>query len=338
MTDTLHPARSTDFLSRLYDGELTAAEREAFAAHRSSCDECRAASDAFAATLAAFRASPTTPPAADLSARILRKIRAQSPSRRPFGVMFGIDVRWAGVFIAALLVVLISTPLVSRRRQEVAVPPSSIPARILDTPAEARAPSTQSGAAARANAAPRAPEAAPAPALTSAKDEAASVNVAEGPRREPAPGEAPADDEKRRYAPQQALAKSAPSTRSRVAAEPSGGEAAVGAASPGFLVDTLETPPRVTVQAFDGQGPAPALVSHPPDAQLAALRGHEFVLTVEAQGRVRAVQPSAGNGLLSPTKARAGEAASAVAGPADALRELRFAPGGRPRRLLVRVE
>ena len=164
MTDTLHPARSTEFLSRLYDGELTAADRDAFEAHRASCEECRRAADAFAATLAAFRSSPTAPPAADLSARILRKIRAQSPSRRPFGVMFGIDVRWAGVFIAALLVVLISTPLVLRRPQRFAGPPS-LTARILEEPAPAKAPPAQASPAAKADAAPRAPVAAPAPAL-----------------------------------------------------------------------------------------------------------------------------------------------------------------------------
>lgn len=336
MTDTLHPARSTDFLSRLYDGELTAAEREAFSEHRSTCDQCRAAAEAFAATLAAFRASPTVPPAADLSARILRKIRAQSPSRRPFGVMFGIDVRWAGVLIAALLVVLISTPLVTRQPQAVAVPPSSLTARILDAPAEPRAPAPLARTSAKADSEARPAEAAPAPIQLSRKDEAASANAAEAPRPEPGTGEGPADEEKHRYAPPPAVAKSAPSSRARMAAEPSGGEAAVSAASPSVVSETAEVALRLTVQALDSQGPAPALVSHPPDAQLSGLRGREFVLTIEAQGRVRAVQPSTGNGLVSPTKAQPLDATATS--PGDALLELRFAPGGRPRRLLVRVE
>ncbi|HWZ85113.1 MAG TPA: hypothetical protein VN032_02865 [Thermoanaerobaculia bacterium] len=330
MTDTPHPARSSEFLSRLYDGELAPADREAFATHRAACDECRQAADAFAAALAAFRASPTAPPAADLSARILRKIRAQSPSRRPFGVMFGIDVRWAGVVIAALLVVLISTPLVLRRPDAMAVRPLAIPARILDGPATAKAPSTEVRAAGKTDAAPRAAAPAPAPALAS-KEEAPAAILAEAPQK-PAAREAPADEEKRRYAPApQAAAQAAPSAARRMTAEPSGGEAASSGAT---AAEVAERAVRLSVRAFDGEGPAPAVVSHPPDARLAGLRGLEFVLTVEAQGRVRAVQASAGNGFLADTP----RSASDAAGVGDVLKELRFAPGDRSRRLLVRVE
>ena len=116
MIETLsHPAQSAEFLSRRHDGELAADEAAAFEAHRLECAECQASVAEFENALAAYRSAPVPPHASDLSARILRKIRATSPSRRPFGVMFGIDVRWAGALAAALLVVIIGAPVFSRR-------------------------------------------------------------------------------------------------------------------------------------------------------------------------------------------------------------------------------
>ena len=313
MTKTIHAAESPEFLSRLYDGELGAEERAAFEAHRSACDECRRTADAFAATLAAFRSSPTAPPAADLSARILRKIRAQSPSRRPFGVMFGIDIRWAGVFVAALLVVLMSAPLLLRRQAPAPAAPSAISAHILDTTTATDRAQEPPG-----NAAPvpsgRLAEL-PAPPAPSAKD-------------------APADDEKQRFSSPSLEAKAAaPGLRRQAASlEPSGGEA--GGAN---AVDSAASPPHLSVRTADGQGAPPALASQPPDQRLTALRGREFILIVDARGRVREVLPQESDGSLSkrePATAQAGQ----VTGAMDALRALRFAPGDRPRRLLVRVE
>jgi len=334
MTDTPHPARSTEFLSRLYDGELAPADRDAFEAHRAACEECRRAADAFAATLSAFRSSPTAPPAADLSARILRKIRAQSPSRRPFGVMFGIDVRWAGVFIAALLVVLISTPLVLRRPQLGAQRPASLSARILEVSAPPDAPPAEVSPNAKADAGSRAPAAAPAPALLGKDEAAPPADVGAAPPPNAARREAPADEEKRRYAPAApaAAAQAAPSLRAKAASEPAGGETAGATAAD---AETVEPAVRLSVHAFDGGGSPPAVVAHPSDARLAGLRGREFVLTVEAQGRVREVQASAGNGLLDRAPQRP-DADAVAAG--DVLREMRFAPGDGPRRLLVRIE
>ena len=57
--DSTHPARSADFLSRLHDGELTAAERAHFESHRAHCADCRAAASEFEAALSLFRASTT---------------------------------------------------------------------------------------------------------------------------------------------------------------------------------------------------------------------------------------------------------------------------------------
>jgi hypothetical protein len=133
-----HPAESLELLSRHHDGDLSAAEREAFETHLAECADCRAAADAFERSLAAFRTAPEAPVPTDLSARILRKIRAQSPSRRPFGVMFGIDIRWAGVFMAALLVAIIAPVLLSSKRELArpasapAAPPDSLTAYVVE--------------------------------------------------------------------------------------------------------------------------------------------------------------------------------------------------------------
>jgi len=310
MTDTLHPARSTEFLSSLYDAELPSADRAAFEAHRSACDECRAAADAFAATLAAFRASPTPPPAADLSARILRKIRAQSPSRRPFGVMFGIDVRWAGVVVAALLVVLISTPLVVRRKEAAVLPSSSIPATILDAPEQPAAPEPQARNSAKSEAARGAAALAPAPAQLS-RDALPAANLAEAPHPQAASGAASADEARRRDAEPPRVAPGPP----MVAA----------------------TPAQLSVRASDGNGPAPAIVSQPPDTRLAGLRGLAFLVTVDARGRVTKVEPSATGGLASSGKSAPADR-DPGAGHESILRELRFAAGDGERRLLVQVE
>ena len=47
-----HPGRSVEFLSRLHDGELDAAERARFESHRSHCAECRRAALEFEDALA----------------------------------------------------------------------------------------------------------------------------------------------------------------------------------------------------------------------------------------------------------------------------------------------
>ena len=90
------------------------------------------------------------------------------------------------------------------------------------------------------------------------------------------------------------------------------------------------------MRAVDGQGAPPALASATPDERFAPLRGREFVLVVEAQGRVRDVLPSTGDGFLSRTDAQTSAAQPSAA--VDVLRALRFAPGERPRRLVVRIE
>jgi hypothetical protein len=104
-----------------------------------------------------------------------------------------------------------------------------------------------------------------------------------------------------------------------MAVEPSGGEAATGAAA-----DLVEAPVRVFVLAADEGGPPPAVVARPTGPRLAPLRGREFVLLVETGGRVRDVS-------LPGTSAAAG-------GETGVLREFVFAPGDGPRRLSLRIE
>jgi hypothetical protein len=330
MTETIHPARSPEFLSRLHDGELDLAERAAFEAHRTACAECRQAADAFAASLAVFRSSPTAPPAADLSARILRKIRAQSPSRRPFGVMFGIDIRWAGALVAALLVVLMSAPLLLRRQPAVPPPPSAIPARILD--------GATAQEAAREPPASAAPPSAVRPERSAArKDSSAREPIPEPATRQvlPASPEAPsADAEERKLSSPPAEAKAAAPALAQPATslEPTGGQTSAADAA-----DASGFPPQLSVRALDGEGPAPALASQPAEGSLAELRGQQFVVIVEAEGRVREVAPSTGDRLLSKDEAPQASARRAPR-PSDALLTLRFSPGERPRRLLVRIE
>lgn len=318
-----HPARSTEFLSRLYDGELDAAEDAAFNAHRAECAECRRAAEAFAAALAAFRAEPTAPAAPDLAARILRKIRAQAPSRRPFGVTFGIDVRWAGVVVAALLVVLLAAPLLLRREPLAPAKPATMTARLVDaTPGPPAAAPEKREESRLQGAAPRPAPAAPAAPPALAKDEGAA-RVAPAPENAAAPppaaprAEAPADEEKRRVglAPPSRQKSAAPA----MAAEPSGGESANGIAA-----DLAAAPPRMFVLAADGEGAPPPVVSRLDAPRLSALRGREFVLLVETGGRVRSV-------ALPGTSGPAGA-------EAEVLREIVFAPGDRPRRLSVRIE
>jgi hypothetical protein len=110
-----HPARSPEFLSRLHDQELSAAERAHFESHRAHCAECRTAAADFEAALALFRASGPKPASPDLAGRILRKLQqneASSRRRLHFGPTFGIDLRWAGAFAAAVIAVVVASSVV----------------------------------------------------------------------------------------------------------------------------------------------------------------------------------------------------------------------------------
>ncbi|MGH9366789.1 MAG: anti-sigma factor family protein, partial [Thermoanaerobaculia bacterium] len=141
MSRAAHPARSLDFLSRLHDGELSAADRAHFESHRAHCAECRRAAAEFEEALASYRTAGTPPPASDLAARILRRLETATPRRRPFGVVFGIDLKWAGAFTAAIVAVILGYAIAGRPersrqiRVSFATTPPAAPAIPVATPA-----------------------------------------------------------------------------------------------------------------------------------------------------------------------------------------------------------
>lgn len=370
MTVATHPAASLETLSRRHDGELSPSESAAFEAHLAGCEECREATAAFERSLAAFRAAPEAPVPSDLPARILRKIRAQTPSRRPFGIMFGIDIRWAGVFLAALLVAIIAPTFLSSRRELSRTPPapssSPLTAYVVDAEADARketreaqqkrlqakakddAGTTSSIATvpeSKTRARASEPEAADRlaggrldqPAATGALPQEAAAAPA------PAAENAQSADDARRVA-----AKPAP-RRSAAFATPdrSGGEGGFVAREEGQTAEV-----RVDVRALDSEGAAPDVAQTPPAGRLAPLRGREFVLVVGADGVVLSVEPAGHENerqkLLKDAPAapspdttlqadKKSESVVDAADDADPLRQLRFRATGKARRVLVRV-
>jgi hypothetical protein len=94
-------------------------------------------------------------------------------------------------------------------------------------------------------------------------------------------------------------------------------------------------PIRLVVTAADGAGPAPELIPSPALDLPADLRGREFVVIVDAAGRVRQVLPRH-PALRDSTRANENRLAKTQA--ASPLSALRFQPGDRQRRLLVRAE
>lgn len=146
MSQNTHPARSPDFLSRLHDGELSPAERAHFESHRAHCGECRRAAAEFEAALALYRSSRPSPASPDLAARILRRLQTGAPPRRSFGPGFGIDLRWAGAFAAAVVAAIIGSSIVAKHEAEERLARAAAgPVRVVvepDVPRRAAEPST----------------------------------------------------------------------------------------------------------------------------------------------------------------------------------------------------
>jgi hypothetical protein len=321
-----HPARSADFLSRLHDGELTAAERAHFESHRAHCADCRKAALEFEAALKLFRASTTSPPPPDLSARILRRLQAATPRRTPFGVVFGINLKWAAAFAVAILATVVGSVVVIQREsvQKAAARPAPIPVLLQGErrPAETRgAAASDAGALSKApasNAPPRkeiAPTPAPGPERYAKAPAPPAAQMAE--EKAQAPARRPAES----LAPRAARAMdetAAPLSRS---AESPGGEgAAAGAPSVEF-----GSPARPVLVPLDGEGVAPEIITPGAAELLAELRGHQYFLLVESSGRVREARPDGG------------KRAKMQAAPRVVL-DLRFRATDRPRRLLLRIE
>lgn len=321
--DTQHPARSVEFLSRLHDGELSPAERARFESHRAHCSECRRSAMEFEESLSLFRSARSRPPNADLAARILRKVQAGPRRPSPFGVVFGIDPRWAAAAATVVFGLLLGYAVLERGR-----PSSRIPVSFV-TPS----PDDASGQASVA----RAPAGEPEP----------PSSVAGSPPRDsrkPRPdSEPPAPSERREANP-----KTAAPVHAEEAAPP---PVVVSAEAP--LVDSgraaaarpplppAARAPRMVIEAIDGHGAPPSLLSESPLEIPPGERGLRYVLLVDSRGTVTEVSPEARRSETLETReapaAGAPTVGAANATPA-ALSTLRFEPGNRPRRLLVRFE
>ncbi len=314
-----HPARSVDFLSRLHDGELEPAERAHFEAHRAHCGECRRAAVEFEDAISLFRSARSNPPRADLAARILRKVQTTNRPRTPFGPRFRIDLGWAALLATVLLALMITTPILVRRPETFPPAPAGPPEREIrhETPAAPERPGAPAAPAReREPDAARRPAAAPAePPPVGRSDSGEPKSDVESPKEFAAEPVAP-DARERRAAVARETARAG--GEEEATAPPS---AAAG------------TPLRLSFTAIDGFGaPPPPL----PDVSIelpAAERGRQYVLLVDSQGSVKEVSPGA-----NPKAAEPQPKIAASRGASSPLSRLRFQPGNRPRRLLVRIE
>lgn len=321
----MHPGRSVDFLSRLHDGELTQSERVRFEAHRTHCAECRRAAIEFEDAIFLFRSTRSTPPRSDLAARILRKVQSTNRPRTPFPQRFRIDLGWAALLLTALFAILITTPLIVRRT-EVAPPPAPSSSDTAARPAPqvvpepprrppAAAPPREGRPLANSSVRPRG---AGGRAPIVAGEAAAPAKEAKTASRERAAVEA------RRDEPHAALAAPGPPS--------AGGEGDVAVRSA-----RAAAPLRLSISEIDGFGAPPALVSEVRIDLPASERGREYVLKVDSQGTVREVSRS---DLQDSDRSGGARRQIAKAEPAapPPLWRLRFEPGNRPRRLLVRID
>ncbi len=314
-----HPGRSVEFLSRLHDGDLDASERARFEAHRTHCAECRRAAIEFEDAISLFRSSHSTPPRADLAARILRKVQSTNRPRAPFSPRFRLDLAAAALLATALLALLVSTPIAVRR-----VPPPEAPApepaaRIGSTARDAVAPApvadSETVRRSPANTSGRAaPSKAPAPPI---RRQAEKKEVAQKPKT--------AEEPQMREMLAKAAEQSADKPVELDARRDESSRAAVAAQSPSLAAGGFEEPPasarsaplRLRIHSIDGYGAAPPLLPEGPVELSPQERGREYVLLLDSQGVVREVRPSPAPAALS---------------------RLHFRPGSRPRRVVVRIE
>lgn len=326
-----HPARSADFLSRLHDGELTAAERAHFESHRAHCGECRRAVLEFEAALSLFRASTTSPSTPDLPARILRRLQAASPRRPPFGVVFGINLKWASAFAVAILAAIAGS-LVMIQQESARTVARQAPIPVLLQQGQRQAEVRDSGATAspreRMNNAPSRKEVAPTAVPT--QERYAEAPPAAGAASSEVKAQPPARRAEPPAPPAARALDAAPSPLLR-SAEHSGGEGALSAtaasAEPG-------SPARPLLIALDGQGSPPEIITPGAAKLLADLRGRQYFLLVEASGRVREARPD-GN-KRQPARLKSRDVVEEAA--PQAVRDLRFQATDRPRRFLLRIE
>ena len=341
--DQTHPALLPDFLSRLHDGELTAAERAHFESHRDRCGECRRAAAEFEAALSLFRSSSVSPPPSDLAARILRRLRAAAPRRSSFGTVFGINLKWAAAFTLAVIAALVGFAVVlereAARRAILRQAPIPVVLEKGESPASAASKPNTPDARIR----PQMPaKDAVEPRAGESGAFAPDASSLRQPAAENAPPAAQAAEQKKALPPAREASEASDfvSPRRRDGASPGparslerpGGE---GAASASAASAEPGAPARLVILPLDGGGNAPAIISPGASEALADLRGREYFLLVEAAGRVREARLD-GKGLRH-ARPRSKESLESSSAP-PSVRNLRFTPGDRPRRLLLRVE
>jgi Putative zinc-finger len=319
----LHPGRSVEFLSRLHDGELQPAERVRFEAHRAHCAECRRAAIEFEDALSLFRSTRSTPPRSDLAARILRKVQTTNRPRVPFPMRFRIDLGWAALLLTALFAILITTPLLVRKTPTAPTERSTAPRPASEETEKTGGPVATSPpriSENRARAASRRPAA--------AEERKSAMESAPSARKEAALPESRVERDAVAVAREAPLVDSAPKS----SADRAGGE---GDASTAVAAQTA--PLHLSIREIDGFGPPPDLL---PGARIdlpAAERGQEYVMMVDTQGTVRNVsRAAADSGRIAAEPRRS--IAKAEVSALSPLSRLRFQPGNRPRRLLVRID
>lgn len=327
-----HPGRSVDFLSRLHDGELSPGERARFESHRAHCAECRRSAMEFEESLSLFRSARSRPPNADLAARILRKVQSAPRRPPPFGVLFGIDPRWAAAAATVVFGLLLGYAVLEQGRESPRVPvsfvtpsspdsaqsaPTAAPLRVRESEPPARAESSPTRDARKPRRSPADP-APPDPGEADRKAASAGTVEAEAPPSVVVAGEAPLLDSR--------------------SADRTGGDDNVAARAP---LPVARKAPRMVIEAIDGFGAPPPLLSEARIEIGAGERERRYILLVDSQGMVREVSPELrkDEALNVPEASPSGaQLARPESGAPASLARLRFKPGNRPRRLLVRFE
>jgi hypothetical protein len=287
----------------------------------------------FEESLSLFRSARSRPPNADLAARILRKVQSAPRRPPPFRVLFGIDPRWAAAAATVVVGVLLGYAALEQGRESPRIPvsfvtPSSpdssrnaatavpLPARESEPPARSDRPSTRV-----ARKAPLFP-ADPAP-----------PDVGEADRKA-----ADADTIEAEAAPSITVSGEAPLVDSR-SVKGSGGDESPAARGP--LPVARKAAARMFIAAIDGFGAPPPLLSEARIEISAGERERRYILLVDSQGMVREVsaEPRKDETIHVPEASASGaQLARPDSGTAASIARLRFKPGNRPRRLLLRFE
>jgi hypothetical protein len=321
--EVIHPGADFDLLARWHDRELAPGEKAHFETHRAHCAACRRAAEDYTAALSFFRSSRSSRPPRDLSARILSRIQPAGSRRPPVGIVHGIDLRWAAALVLAIIAGLLGRTgapdlneaampirLVTPAVEAVAAAPAPAP-----EPPSAAAPVAESESSARPRPA-RIPEARPVYPLPDAI--AASRLPAPAPRRlraappAPTPATPVANASVRRSA-------------ERYGGDGAGGDVA-GLVEPVRPVEPLE----VRITSADAAGWPPGVRNAEEIRLPVEQRGLRYIVMVDAQGVVRAVE------TVVPSGARGGRVLGVV--PPSEIWKIKFEADGRPRRLLLKID